>query len=271
MKKENIEKKDLLDTLRYLNGENINESKELKDNFFDLLIQNQENLPPHIKGLAQAWVNGYKKQYEGLAGNWLLNNLYVFQIARQLSDTMIKDEIDSLYLDERTAQHTLTYLASIQGQKELVEEEPQTFDTFKHYFLLGLITRYANYGLLKSENKNRFEKLVNIYVEQQLQRRYNIEEQEHLISYIDDEFMKETIQSLKLSLDINKMESILYNLVQRNSPLFQRKTNEELFEEYRKKLSECTDFEEKKKIYEILDNILKESQYYFSEYERKLR
>ena len=50
-----IEQNDYLDTLRYLNGKNINESKELKDYFFSSLITNEENLPIHIKELAQSW------------------------------------------------------------------------------------------------------------------------------------------------------------------------------------------------------------------------
>lgn len=268
MKKGNFEQTDLLDTLRYLNSKNINESKEFKDNFFDSLIQNYENLPHHIKELSKAWIEGFKKQYSGLARNWLLSNTYVFQIAYQLTDMMIKDEYDCLYLDERNAHHTLTYLASIQGEKELVEEEPLVFESFKQYFLLGLITRYARYALTRNEYKNRFEKLVNIYVEQQLQRKYKAEPQEQLTSYIDEEFISEAKEELKTGININKMDIILSHLVERKALPYKRKTTEELIEEYKKKLKKCNTPEEKNAIYKILNELYRDSYYEYYETRR---
>ena len=268
MKKGNFEQTDLLDTLRYLNSKNINESKELKDNFFDSLIQNYENLPHHIKELSKAWIEGFKKQYSGLARNWLLSNTYVFQIAYQLTDMMIKDEYDCLYLDERNAHYTLTYLASIQGEKELVEEEPLVFESFKQYFLLGLITRYARYALTRNEYKNRFEKLVNIYVEQQLQRKYNVEPQEQLTQYIDEEFISETKEIIKTGLNTHTMEIVLLHLFERKALPYKRKTTEELIEEYKKKLKKCNTPEEKNEIYKILNELYRDSYYEYYETRR---
>lgn len=69
MKKGNFEQTDFLDTLRYLNSKNINESKELKDNFFDSLMQNKENFPIHIKKLAQSWIEHHKRQSDSIARN----------------------------------------------------------------------------------------------------------------------------------------------------------------------------------------------------------
>ena len=265
MKKGNFEQTDLLDTLRYLNSKNINESKELKDNFFDSLIQNYENLPHHIKELSKAWIEGFKKQYSGLARNWLLSNTYVFQIAYQLRDTMIEDQIDCLYLDERKAHYTLTYLASIEGEKELVEKHPLGFESFKQYFLLGLITRYANYAINRNEHTERFNKLVNIYVEQQLQRQFNIETQKQLDSYIDEEFLEETKESLKTCLNINEMDSILNNLVGRKSVPYKNESIEQLIKKYKKQISRCTTQEEKNKIYKILNELYSETDYEYSE------
>ncbi len=271
MKKGNFEQTDFLDTLRYLNSKNINESKELKDNFFDSLIQNYENLPHHIKELSKAWIEGFKKQYSGLARNWLLSNTYVFQIAYQLTDMMIKDEYDCLYLDERNAHHTLTYLASIQGEKELVEEEPLVFESFKQYFLLGLITRYARYALTRNEYKNRFEKLVNIYVEQQLQRKYNVEPQEQLTQYIDEEFISETKEIIKTGLNTHTMEIVLLHLFERKALPYKRKTAEELIEEYKNKLSECDDFEERRKLFNILEELYEKAYMYYGGTKRILK
>lgn len=184
---------------------------------------------------------------------------------------MIKDEFDCLYLDERDAHHTLTYLASIQGEKELVEEEPLVFESFKQYFLLGLITRYAPYALTRNEYKNRFEKLVNIYVEQQLQRNYNVEPQEQLTQYIDEDFISEAKEIIKTGLNTHSMEIVLLHLFERKALPYKRKTTEELIEEYKNKLSECTDFNEKVKIYNILEELYEKAYTYYGGTKRILR
>ena len=265
MDKINYNQFDYLDTLRYLNSKNINDSKELKDKFFDLLMVNADKFPEHIKGLTITWREGFEKEYAGEMQNWLINNLYTFQIAYQLRDTMIEDQIDCLYLDERNAHHTLTYLASIEGEKELVEKHPLGFESFKQYFLLGLITRYANYAINRNEHIERFNKLVNMYVEQQLQRQFNIETQKQLDSYIDEEFLEETKESLKTCLNINEMDSILHNLVGRKSVPYKSKSIEQLIKEYKKQLSRCTTQEEKNKIYKILNELYSETYYEYSE------
>lgn len=268
MKKGNFEQTDLLDTLRYLNSKNINESKELKNDFFDSLIQNHENLPTHIKELAAAWRKEFGKQYDGEAKNWLLSNLYASQIAYQLKDIMIEDKISYLYLDEKEGHYTLTYLASIEGEKEIVEELPQSFELFKQYFLLGLITRYAHYALNRNEHLDRFNKLVNIYVEQQLQRQFNIETPKELDSYIDDEFLKEIQEAQKTCLNLNKMDSILMNLIKRKYELYKSKSIEQLIEEYKTKLKKCNTPEEKNAIYKILNELYRDSYYEYYETRR---
>lgn len=241
----NFKQNDYLDTLRVLNSGNINQSIEFKNYFFDSLISNEEFLPEHVKELSISWKDAMKKQSNGEFKNYILNNIYVFQIARQLTDMMIEDKIDSLYLNSKNAHHILTYLGSIQGEKELVEIHPQGFDVFKQYFLLGLITRYSSYVVRTGEYESRFYKLVNIYIEQQLVKRFGIEQQEELNSYVDEKFINDVKKANEEFIDINKIDSILMNLLKRKSSVYRKKSLDELIEECKQKLFNANTKEEK--------------------------
>lgn len=268
MKKGNFEQTDFLDTLRYLNSKNINNSKELKDNFFDSLMVNVENIPEHIRGLAESWIKNKKKEYDGIARDWLLNNVYCTQASIQLTDGMIEDRIDSLYLDDREGHYTLMYIASVKGEKELVETHPEGFDYFKQQILLGLITRYANNIGTRAEDRIRLAKLVNMYIEQQIETQYAIEHKEQLESYIDDEFIEEIKKAKNGILGIDKILSILTSLLRRKTTTYRQITIEDEIEEVKRRLSDCTSQEEKYKLHKILEELYMESDYRYG-YARK--
>ena len=257
-----IEQNDYLDTLRYLNGKNINESKELKDYFFSSLITNEENLPIHIKELAQSWTNQIVKGCNGPARDYLAGYIYSEEVSKQLTDAMIEDRTGALYLNEREGKYTLTYLGAMKGIEKLVERYPSIFDTFKNHFLIGLITRYANTIGRINENRERLSKLVNIYIESQLQNKYDIEIEEETPQYIDEEFISELKEASKDILNINKIQILLNNLLIRKSKKYAGKKMSQILEELKNEYINATTQEEKIKIMKKIDELYKRNNCY---------
>ena len=69
--------------------------------------QSKRTLIPEVQ-MPLTWKEAMKKQINGEFKSYLLNNIYVTQIRNQLSDCMIEDNVDSLYINSKTALSNLS-------------------------------------------------------------------------------------------------------------------------------------------------------------------
>lgn len=209
--------KDFLDELRELNKDNINLDKKRRDAFFDKLMVTSSDVPFYLETLSSAFASEFNKQYEGnIAKDYILLELFCGQIANQIQDNLIKDEISHLYIDKRSAAYAVSYVGSIKGMKSLVDKSSRHFDFMKKSILAGLITRYCN----ELQNKNtrnieRLNKLVAIYIEHTL----NKEISKNISRVIDEEFINEIIDSKDSNVPYTSMFQIstkaINNLIDR--------------------------------------------------------
>lgn len=158
---------ELLEILRYLNKDNINNEPKLRDELFKKLMICDENVSDYVPTLSDAYYEEFRKQYEGnVAINYLLSEIFCKEIERQLTyDTM---EVDRNYIKipAQSSAYVVTYVGSVKGMKKIIEQAPQHFDFFKERILMGLITRYCKEDVdLLTHVSGRLSKVVGIYAE----------------------------------------------------------------------------------------------------------
>lgn len=207
--------RDFLDELRELNKDNINEDKERRNAFFDKLMVIDSDASFYLEHLSSVYASEFEKQYEeNIAKDYILLELFCGEIANQIQDNLIKDEVSHLYIDKRSSAYALTYVGSIKGMKSLIDKSSSHFDFMKKSILSGLITRYSS----ELQNKNtrnieRLNKLVAIYIEHTM----NIEIGNNRV--IDVEFINEIINSKNDNESYTSMSYIstiaIYNLIDR--------------------------------------------------------
>lgn len=212
------ENRDFLDILRFLNKENINQSPELRDSFFQSLMVFDDDVPEYLGSLSDSYFREFEKEYMGnIAKNFMLSNLFGNEIKNQLTDHLIQDDVNYLYIDGRYAAYVLTYVGSIKGMRSLVETSSDHFDFFKESFLRGLMTRYCN-DFASGRNKNlaRLNKLVEIYAE----HIRHLEPSEKIPKIIDDEFLYE-LMDCRNNGGVNSRDSYraVHNLINRKFPI----------------------------------------------------
>lgn len=183
------EDRDFLDILRFLNKENVNQYPELRDNFFKSLIVFSNNVPEYLENLSDSYFRGFEKEYmTSIVKDFMLSNLFGNEIKNQLTDHLIQDRVNCLYIDGRSAAYVLTYVGSIKGMRNLIEISPDHFDFFKECLLRGLINRYCkDFARGIDKNTVRLNKLIAIYTE----HIRHLEQSEEIPMIVDDEFLCE--------------------------------------------------------------------------------
>ena len=135
-------------------------------------------------------------------------------IEAQLSDHLIEDKGNGLYISGESAANVVMYVGSIKGIKRLIEKDSVHFDFFKQKLLMGLIIRYAkDYVSGREKDITRLNKLVSIYVEHLKE----IEVDEDII--LDDDFLKKLknyknygiIDSETIEKEVNRFVSRKYS------------------------------------------------------------
>lgn len=203
--------KDFLEVLRHLNKDNINNDSELRDRFFDSLMVLDTNCPEYLENLSDSYSQHIERDWQDSpVKGFVLSQNYSNEIYNQLTDHLVEDRIDSLYVDRHNAPYLVTYVGAMKGVKKLVSEEPNHFAFFKQQLLLGLITRYANdyQGIAYPE---RLSQLVGIYAE----HKEGLEPIGEIPRIIDEEYLT-AIQPRSLSS--NKILHETANLIDRTYP-----------------------------------------------------
>lgn len=210
------ENKDFLDNLRVLNKININQSPEIRDNFFQSLMVCADNAPSYLAGLSDGYSEAFEKEYDGkVAKDFLLSSLYGNEVRRQLTDHLIQDRESCLYIEARSSAHAVTYCGSVKGMEKLVKKTPDHFGFFKESLLRGLIIRYCN-DFASGRNVERLNKLLVVYAE----HLRNLEPTEEIPMVIDEEFARELKEKKKYgSLDSKDSLSAVDRLIDRKYPL----------------------------------------------------
>ena len=162
----------LLDTLRYLNEENINDNPELRDRFFDSLIDLGSYRLDNGKAeeSVKRWMNHYDELIFG-ENNRLLACDVVNYLCRELlyfnkdyltiTDTSIKFNVDELWFEVLGQ-----YKCIIIGLKRLVKSHPCVFFEIKKT-LLEIFFLKTYYTILKDKvnELNELNRLIMLYAE----------------------------------------------------------------------------------------------------------
>lgn len=149
----------------------------------------------------------------------MLSNLFGNEIKNQLSDNLIEDKKNCLYIGSRSAAHALTYVGSIKGMKKLIATSSDHFNYFKQSILQGLIARYCH-DIVSGKNKDseRLNKLIVIYAE----HIRNIEPSKEISIIIDEEFINELFDYKNKNngmLDSKDCYHTVYHLINRKFPI----------------------------------------------------
>ena len=108
------EDRDFLDILRFLNRENINQSPELSDSFFQSLIVFADNVPASYGKLTDKYFRLLEEEYMGnIAKNFILSTLFAKEIRKQLTKHFVQDKVNCLYIDNRDAANVISYVGCI--------------------------------------------------------------------------------------------------------------------------------------------------------------
>ena len=208
-------KKDFLDILRFLNRDNINDNPDVRDSFFKSLMIYYDDVPEYLDSLSDAYYVEFDKRYvNNLARYYLISSVLCKSIEAQLSDHLIEDKGNGLYISGESAANVVMYVGSIKGIKRLIEKDSVHFDFFKQKLLMGLIIRYAkDYVSGREKDITRLNKLVSIYVEHLKE----IEVDEDII--LDDDFLKKLknyknsgiIDSETIEKEVNRFVSRKYS------------------------------------------------------------
>lgn len=194
-------KKDFLDILRFLNRDNINDNPDVRDNFFKSLMIYYDDVPDYLDSLSDAYYVEFDKKYvNNLARYYLIASVLSKSIESQLSDHLIEDRGNGLYISGKNAANVVMYVGSIKGIKKLIEKDSVHFDFFKQKLLMGLIIRYAkDYVSGREKDITRLNKLVSLYVEHVKE----LEIDEDMI--LDDDFLKK-LKNYKNTLGLDDID-----------------------------------------------------------------
>ena len=197
MKKKN----DFLDILRFLNRDNINDNPDVRDSFFKSLMIYYDDVPDYLDSLSDAYYVEFDKKYvNNLARYYLIASVLSKSIESQLSDHLIEDRGNGLYISGKNAANVVMYVGSIKGIKKLIEKDSVHFDFFKQKLLMGLIIRYAkDYVSGREKDITRLNKLVSLYVEHVKE----LEIDEDMI--LDDDFLKK-LKNYKNTLGLDDID-----------------------------------------------------------------
>ena len=246
---------DFLDTLRYLNKDNINEKEDVREQFFASLMQYDQDFPSYIDDISKTYQNEAEERFKNSNNKDVsLTNIFSKRIRRNLTSESIEDKVDCLLLDSDITSDVISYIGSIKGMEDIIKRRPESFDTFKQNILLGLITRYSK-RMIETTNKypsrlkqlieihnicseqtdltsdlsdyidseygeelnnvSRLNKLINIYVEHTTKK----EPSSNLVQYIEQEFATDLL-SHKQNGTISQEDAIvvLNNLIKKHVP-----------------------------------------------------
>lgn len=194
-------KKDFLDILRFLNRDNINDNPDVRDSFFKSLMIYYDDVPDYLDSLSDAYYVEFDKKYvNNLARYYLIASVLSKSIESQLSDHLIEDRGNGLYISGKNAANVVMYVGSIKGIKKLIEKDSVHFDFFKQKLLMGLIIRYAkDYVSGREKDITRLNKLVSLYVEHVKE----LEIDENMI--LDDDFLKK-LKNYKNTLGLDDID-----------------------------------------------------------------
>ena len=194
-------KKDFLDILRFLNRDNINDNPDVRDSFFKSLMIYYDDVPDYLDSLSDAYYVEFDKKYvNNLARYYLIASVLSKSIESQLSDHLIEDRGNGLYISGKNAANVVMYVGSIKGIKKLIEKDSVHFDFFKQKLLMGLIIRYAkDYVSGREKDITRLNKLVSLYVEHVKE----LEIDEDMI--LDDDFLKK-LKNYKNTLGLDDID-----------------------------------------------------------------
>lgn len=207
---------DFLDNLRKFNKRNINQNPEARENFFKSLMVCADNAPSYLANLSDGYSEAFEKEYEGnIAKEFLLSSLYGNEVRRQLTDHLIQDRENCLFIEGRSSAYAVTYCGSVKGMRKLVEKAPDHFGFFKESLLRGLIVRYCN-DFASGRNAERLNKLLAIYAE----HLRNLEPTEEIPMVIDEEFASELKAKKKYgTLDSKDSLRTVDKLIDRKYPV----------------------------------------------------
>ena len=178
----------LLETLRYLNKENINNNPKLRDEFFKSLIVCDDNAPDYLHILSDIYYEEFRKQFkESELLNYHLSDIFCKEIKKQLTDNTMNVEKNEISIKAKNSAYAVTYVGSVKGMKKIIEQEPQHFDFFKENLLMGLITRYCNEIIKSVKNKEKLNEVVSIYAE----HTRHLSSSKNIDMIIDQEFIDE--------------------------------------------------------------------------------
>lgn len=194
-------KKDFLDILRFLNRDNINDNPDVRDSFFKSLMIYYDDVPDYLDSLSDAYYVEFDKKYvNNLARYYLIASVLSKSIESQLSNHLIEDRGNGLYISGENAANVVMYVGSIKGIKRLIEKDSVHFDFFKQKLLMGLIIRYAkDYVSGREKDITRLNKLVSLYVEHVKE----LEIDEDMI--LDDDFLKK-LKNYKNTLGLDDID-----------------------------------------------------------------
>lgn len=194
-------KKDFLDILRFLNRDNINDNPDVRDSFFKSLMIYYDDVPDYLDSLSDAYYVEFDKKYvNNLARYYLIASVLSKSIESQLSNHLIEDRGNGLYISGKNAANVVMYVGSIKGIKKLIEKDSVHFDFFKQKLLMGLIIRYAkDYVSGREKDITRLNKLVSLYVEHVKE----LEIDEDMI--LDDDFLKK-LKNYKNTLGLDDID-----------------------------------------------------------------
>lgn len=211
-----INERDFLDNLRILNKKNINQNTKLRDILFESLMVCADNAPSYLATLSDEYSRAFEKEYEGkVAKDFLLSSLYGNEVRRQLTDHLIQDRENCLFIEGRSSAYAVTYCGSVKGMRKLVEKAPDHFGFFKESLLRGLIVRYCN-DFASGRNAERLNKLLAIYAE----HLRNLEPTEEIPMVIDEEFASELKAKKKYgTLDSKDSLRTVDKLIDRKYPV----------------------------------------------------
>ena len=211
-----MEKKEYLDTLRYLNKNNINENQELRDSLFNSLMICDDNTPSYLKGLSDAYYKEFEAEYkDNIAKDFILSSIFSDEIKRQLTDHLIQDNEDCLLISGRGAAHALTYVGAVKGAHSLVKKSPEHFAHVKLSLLCGLIIRYCkDLGCGRNNVLPKLNKLIVIYAE----HIRGIEPTEDIPMIIDEGFLNE-IKENQYNVNSKNALDAVNHLVWRKYPI----------------------------------------------------
>lgn len=211
-----------VEKLRYLNSENINENKTLRDEFFSSLMRHDE-LKDYVIILAKSWSDGMEKDCLEMTkdekiAEYLFNQKCTDAIKHDLSIGFFEEREDGIYIPYASSSLAPTYIGGIFGASELVKRSPNHFVHIKNNILEGLIIRHCNLLGSRYENVEYLDELLSIYLEPNVESRLGEKLSEPLKSIIDDEFISQMIGAKKNSSIRNEFNKAIIRLLNRKYP-----------------------------------------------------